>query len=169
MKSIIRTSILFLLLSISNLACTSNSAPTPEQSVEEIMAAPSIRNSDIVRSPVSANAPTDTNNVAKMLFSKADFDFGEVIEGKVVEHIFTFKNTGKQALLISNARSTCGCTVPEWPRDPIMPGEEGVIQVRFNTENKVQQQVKPINITANTYPATNTIYLRGFVKPKEST
>jgi hypothetical protein len=82
----------------------------------------------------------------------------------VVEHTFAFTNTGKKPLLISNARSTCGCTVPDWPKEPIMPGKSGVIQVRFNTENKAKEQVKPVTITANTYPATNKVYLQGFVE-----
>ncbi|GAB5553291.1 MAG: hypothetical protein Sapg2KO_28820 [Saprospiraceae bacterium] len=150
-------------------ACSSNTTATQqEQTVEEIMAAPSIRNSDIVRSPVSANAPTDTNDVAKMTFQEPLYDYGEVLEGAIVEHTFTFTNTGTQPLLISNARSTCGCTVPEWPKNPILPGEDGEISVKFNTANKKNQQTKPVNITANTYPSMNTVYLRGTVKPKEN-
>lgn len=163
----------FTIISFSLLmllgACSSNTRATQqEQTVEEIMAAPSIRNSDIVRSPVSANAPADTNDVAKMTFVETTYEFGEVLEGDIVEHTFKFTNTGTQALLISNARSTCGCTVPQWPKNPILPGEEGEISVKFNTANKKSRQTKPVNITANTYPAMNTVYLRGTVKPKEN-
>lgn len=147
------------------IACTHSSAELEEEkSVQEIMAAPGIANADIIRSPVSAQAPTDTINVAKMSFEEPTFDFGSVREGTVVEHTFAFTNTGKKPLLISNARSTCGCTVPDWPKEPIMPGKSGVIQVRFNTENKAKEQVKPVTITANTYPATNKVYLQGFVE-----
>lgn len=160
--------ILFILVS-GFWACSSKPELKEEQSVQEIMASPGISNSEIVRSPVSANAPTDTVNVAKMSFEVSDYDFGTVDEGAVVEHTFTFTNTGKKPLLISNARSTCGCTVPEWPHDPILPGEDGEINVRFNTANKSKNQVKPITITANTYPATNTVYLRGIVTSKEET
>lgn len=150
-------------------ACSANTTPTEqEQTVEEIMAAPSIRNSDIVRSPVSASAPADSNDVAKMSFAQTIYDYGEVLEGEIVEHTFEFTNIGTQPLLISNARSTCGCTVPEWPKTPILPGEKGEISVKFNTANKKNIQTKPINITANTYPAMNTVYLRGTVKGKEN-
>ena len=152
-------------LSFALGACSnSNTELKEEKSVQEIMAAPGISNSEIIRSPVSAQAPADTVNVAKMSFEEITFDFGSVREGTLVEHTFNFTNTGKKPLLISNARSTCGCTVPEWPREPIMPGKGGQINVRFNTENKSKDQVKPITITANTYPATNKVYLQGFVE-----
>ena len=154
-------------LSIFGIACKSQQELKEEKSVNEITSAPPIRNSDIIRSPVSAQQVLDTNNVAKMTFEEPDYDFGEVEEGSIVDHVFTFTNTGNQPLLISNARSTCGCTVPQWPKDPIAPGSSGSISVRFNTDNKAQKQVKPITITANTYPSTNKVYLRGVVNPKE--
>ena len=158
---------LFLIL-LMNFGCSTNQELGEEKSVNEITSGPAIRNSDIIRSPISATQNLDTNNVAKMSFEQEDFDFGEVEEGAIVEHTFVFTNTGNQPLLINNARSTCGCTVPEWPKDPIPPGERGNISVRFNTENKTQKQVKPITIMANTYPAANKVYLRGIVKSKSA-
>jgi hypothetical protein len=132
------------------------------------MAEPAIGQADIIRSPVSANRPLDTVNVAKLSFDEPTFDFGTVSEGAVIEHTFSFTNTGKVPLLISNARSTCGCTVPEWPETPIDPGEAGEITVRFDTKNKSQLQVKPVTITANTYPSTSKIYLQGVVAKEKS-
>lgn len=150
-------------------SCAENSQPeaTSEKTVEEIKEAGPIKNSDIIRNPVSANQPVDTVNVAKMIFEEVQYDFGEVNEGEVVEHKFTFTNEGKVPLIISGARSTCGCTVPEWPKDPIAPGEDGEISVRFNTKNKKNKQTKPVTITANTYPATTRVHITGFVKPTE--
>jgi len=69
--------------------------------------------------------------------------------------------------LITRAKSTCGCTVPEWPEEPIAPGEEGVISVRFDTKNKSGKQGKPITIIANTYPKDTYLQLLGTVTPKE--
>jgi hypothetical protein len=159
-------SLLTLLFVLSASSCQQNQSLPPEKTVEEIVGAPAIGTADIIRSPVSARQPEDTVNVAKMIFEEQTYDFGTVREGVVVDHTFSFTNTGKVPLLISNARSTCGCTVPDWPEDPIAPGETGAITVRFDTKNKAQLQVKPVTITANTYPATTKVFLQGIVEPK---
>ena len=140
-----------------------------EKSVQEIIGASKLDNASIVRNPVSADVPEDTVNVAKLAFEESFYNFGEVNEGEVVTHSFQFKNVGKMPLVIADARSTCGCTVPEWPKDPIPPGQSGTIEVRFNTAGKKKHQRKPIYITANTYPARNEVYLEGQVIPKEPT
>lgn len=89
------------------------------------------------------------------------FDFGSVTEGDVVEHTFNFKNAGSKPLVISNITSSCGCTTPEWPRDPIAPDSSSSIQVRFNTKNKVGPQMKSVSIYANTDPVNTDLVLRG--------
>lgn len=124
--------------------------------------------SSIIRNPVSANKPTDTINVAKMYFEEMVYDFGTVNEGDMVKHTFEFTNTGKVALVISNAKSTCGCTVPTYPKHPITPGAKGKIEVEFNTAQKPNYQEKPISITANTYPGTTVLKLKGKVNPKQN-
>lgn len=124
-------------------------------------------NSDIIRNPVTADLPTDTNQLARIAFQEAEFDFGEVKEGDIVTHSFKFTNTGKVPLTIMNARSTCGCTVPEWPEEPIPPGGTGEIIAKFNTDMKKQQQKKVITVTANTYPNETKIMLKGMVNDKE--
>jgi hypothetical protein len=151
------------------ISCAQNTGEKPEKSVEEIMTSSEISNSSIIRNPVSATEPEDTVNVPEITFEETTFDFGEVTEGETVEHVYRFTNTGKAPLLIGGARSTCGCTVPEWPEEPILPGESGEITVRFNTNNKRNKQTKPITIVANTYPANERIYLTGFVRPAEET
>ncbi|HMQ45857.1 MAG TPA: DUF1573 domain-containing protein [Saprospiraceae bacterium] len=150
-------------------ACEGSDQPQAqsEKTLEEIKSEGAIKNSDIIRNPVSASAPTDTVNVAKMSFEESEYDFGEVDEGAVVNHTFKFVNSGKVPLIISAARSTCGCTVPEWPKDPIPPGESGEIKVKFDSTNKANAQTKPITITANTYPSETKVMLKGFVRSKE--
>lgn len=128
----------------------------------------SISNAAIIKNPVSLDNPVDTVNVAKMEFAHIRFRYGEVEEGTVVTHTFKFTNSGKAPLLISNAKSTCGCTIPEWPKEPIPTGESGEIRVKFNTENKSGNQTKPIFISANTHPSETTLYLMGTVKEKQS-
>jgi hypothetical protein len=94
------------------------------------------------------------------------FDFGTKTEGEKVEYSYRFKNTGTNPLFIFTATSTCGCTVPEVPEAPIMPGEIGFIKVVFNTEHKSGQQEKPINVTSNANPAFPVLHLQGnVVKP----
>lgn len=156
-----------LLLSLG-FSCQSGSEMAREKSVQEITAADKITNSSIIRNPVSAKVPEDTVNIAKFAFAESHHDFGEVMEGEIVTHVFHFENVGKQPLVISNARSTCGCTVPEWPKDPIAPGEKGQIEVKFNTRGKGNTQRKPVTITANTYPSSTVVYLEGKVIRKEN-
>lgn len=154
--------------------CTLASAcgpETPEEGSEgfrEIPADGRLSNADIVRNPVTADGPTDTVNVARISFEERVVEFGEVREGDVVVQEYRFTNTGRQPLVISDASSTCGCTVPSFPRQPIPPGETGVITVRFDTEGRTGRQGKPIVITANTYPATTDLYLNGTVRPREN-
>jgi Protein of unknown function (DUF1573) len=137
----------------------------PEKSVKEIKSADKI--SSIIRNPVTADNNMDTVNVAKMTFDQTTYDFGSVKEGTEVEHTFTFTNTGKVNLLISNAKSTCGCTVPKWPDYPIAPGKSDKIKVVFKTEGKKDFQNKPVTIFANTYPNETKVYIKGNVTPAE--
>ena len=69
-------------------------------------------------------------------FEEDSYDFGEIMEGEKVVHLYKFKNTGKEPLVISNAKGSCGCTVPEWPREPIPVGGSGEIRVQFDSKGK---------------------------------
>ena len=91
-------------------------------------------------------------NGAKITFAEASFDFGEITQGDIVEHVFKFENTGNQPLVISNVMTTCGCTAPSWPREPIAPGASSEILVKFNSRGKIGIQNKVITIVSN---ATN--------------
>lgn len=97
-------------------------------------------------------------------FEETEFDFGTVEMGEKVEHIYKFKNTGDEPLTISNAKGSCGCTVPQWPKEPISPGESGEILVIFDTKNKPNKQTKTVTITANTEPAQSFLKITGFVE-----
>lgn len=154
-------SLLLIVSMASVLAGTSCSSDPKEESLETIKTEGKI--SQIIRNPVSADGTVDTVNVAKMKFEEAEFNFGDIKEGQVIKHIFKFTNTGKVSLLISNAKSTCGCTIPKWPQNAIEPGHSSEIAVEFNSSGKSGFQEKPVTITANTYPSTTRIFLRGFV------
>ncbi len=157
-----KINIVFCFLGFLIIACN------PNAGVEDKIAADKkegFSKSDIIRMPVSANEPIDTSLVAKIVFEETTFDFGTVLEGRPVDHIFKFKNTGKVPLLISDAKATCGCTVPSYPSDAIPPGQSGEISVKFNTAGKKLDQNKPVSIIANTFPAKTVIWMKGFVQP----
>ncbi|HFA49383.1 MAG TPA: DUF1573 domain-containing protein [Bacteroidetes bacterium] len=159
-----------ILLCLSIFALSAFSACKEDKnsgnSIEEIQTEGKI--SSIIRSPITAQGLKDTVNVAKMVFKETVFDFGEVKEGDMVTHVFSFENTGKIPLVINDAHSTCGCTIPKWPKDPIPAGGKGVIKVEFNTKNKHNFQEKPVIITANTYPSVTKVFVKGLVKPQGS-
>lgn len=96
-------------------------------------------------------------------FDESTHAFGAVDAGAVVEHRFRFRNAGGQPLQITNASSTCGCTVPVWPREAIAPGDTASIYVRFDTDGKAGPQDKAVTLTANTFPNTTEVHLVGTV------
>lgn len=110
--------------------------------------------------------------ITKIEFAEEVFDFGEVMDGEKVKHEYKFKNTGSEPLIISNAKGSCGCTVPSWPREPIPPGEEGVIMVQFDSKNKGKvggsPQSKRVTITANTDPVNSYLTIKGTVKKEDT-
>lgn len=143
------------------LGCDNAPASAPESGIDEDDLGPI---ASMIRNPVNVNSQeVDTTKVARLGFEATEYEFGEVAEGTVVKHEFPFTNTGSVPLLITKARSTCGCTVPSYPEAPIAPGESGIISVAFDTKNKYGRQRKPVTIIANTYPATTTIYVDGTV------
>lgn len=87
---------------------------------------------------------------AVITWEKATHDFGDMAQGDKVEHIFKFTNTGTEPLVITNVEVTCGCTLPKsWPRDPIMPGGKGEINVAFNSAGKSGKQNKVVTVVSN--------------------
>lgn len=103
----------------------------------------------------------------EMSFDETEFDFGTIEQGEEQEHTFTFTNTGKAPLVITNASSSCGCTVPTWTKEPIAPGEKGEMLVKFNGSGQ-NQVTKTVNITANTESGKEQIKIKAFVNPKQS-
>lgn len=112
---------------------------------------------------------TDNNGAKepKMTFQKTMWDFGTITEGERVEHTFKFVNDGKSDLVVSSATASCGCTIPEWPKEPIAPGEEGEIKVEFNSTGKSDMVTKDITILANTNPVKTILQIKVFVEKKD--
>lgn len=108
-----------------------------------------------------------TLDFAVISFDKTNHDFGVINEGDVVETTFIIKNTGKTDLIITDAMATCGCTVPEWPKEPIKPNESGSLKVSFDSSGKPNKQNKTITVIANTESGRETVTISTFVTPKK--
>jgi len=106
---------------------------------------------------------------ASMSFETTEHDFGTINQGTQVEKIFKFTNTGDAPLIITNASSTCGCTVPEYPKNkPIAPGESGELLVKYNGSGK-NQVTKTVTVSANTVKGSEQIVIRAFVNADQAT
>lgn len=101
-------------------------------------------------------------NKAEFKFDKETFDFGKIPQGEPVKHDFKFTNSGSEPLIISEVKSSCGCTVPTYPKTPIQPGAEGVISVTFNAA-AVNPFTKTITIRSNTKTPVKVLYIKGEV------
>lgn len=101
-----------------------------------------------------------------MSFETMDHDFGTIDEGDVVEHTYAFKNTGDAPLIIQSAQGSCGCTVPDWSKDPIPVGGTGFIKAKFDSNGKPNAQNKTVTVTANTWPKQTVLRFKAMVMPK---
>lgn len=122
---------------------------------------------DVVANPATAEneaGAAEGVDVPEFTFETEVHDFGTIVQGEKVAYSFKFKNTGKADLIITSAKGSCGCTVPEWPADPVAPGAEGVIDVVFNSDGKSGQQNKKVTIVANTVPNTKVLAINGMVE-----
>jgi hypothetical protein len=100
---------------------------------------------------------------AKIEFKSETIDYGEIAKGSDGIRVFEFTNTGSVPLVISNVRSSCGCTIPKKPEDPILPGKTGQIQVKYDT-NRVGPIRKAITVTSNADTPTKILKIKGTVK-----
>lgn len=101
-------------------------------------------------------------------FDRTEHDFGTIKEGDVVETEFIFTNDGKSELIITSATATCGCTVPEYPKEPVLPGQQGTIKVKFDSNHRPNKQQKEVNLTTNTESGTEKLIIKAMVTPRAS-
>jgi hypothetical protein len=100
--------------------------------------------------------------------TEKEFNFGTVKETDgVITHDFRFTNTGKAPLIINEVKSSCGCTVPEWTREPVLPGKSGTISVSFNPGKQSGTISKSIQINSNADVPQVTIQVKGVVIPAQ--
>jgi hypothetical protein len=130
-----------------NLNPNAHNNPNPEPIQQTLNTPP-----EQLNTPPAPQAPP-----TKITFSKMQYDFGTIKQNSTNnQYKFEFTNTGDKPLIISNAAGSCGCTVPNWPKEPIMPGKKGVIDVDYKPGVQEGKQEKTVTVTANTEPV-NTI------------
>ena len=109
------------------------------------------------------NIGNDNDNQASFKFEKDEFDFGTIEQGESTTHEFKFTNTGSEPLIISKAEGSCGCTVPIFPKEPIMKNQSATIKVTFNSTGKFGIQDKTVTITSNAKQSPMIIHIKGTV------
>lgn len=165
-----------MVLSLIFFSCTNKDTESRIAKLEGRVAELEAGNGGTRTSP--AAAATSANNTAavtadpgtgpfpQFTFEGEDHDFGSIAEGDVVNHVFKFTNTGEAPLIISSATASCGCTVPQWPKEPVPVGGTGEIHVSFNSKNKPGIQNKTVTITANTNPTQSRLKIKANVAPQ---
>lgn len=112
----------------------------------------------------AAAAANDKLPKTSVKFNEMEHDFGKIKAGDKVKYAFKFKNSGKEPLIINSAKGSCGCTVPNYPKEPIAPGAEGVIDVEFNSAGKSGAQTKTVTINSNTDPNPTRLTIKAEVE-----
>ncbi len=113
------------------------------------------------------SATAQTTNGAIMTFDVTTVDYGTIDKGADPIRKFKFTNTGNEPLIVKAAKGSCGCTVPTYPKEPIMPGESNVIEVRYDTQ-RVGAFTKTVTLTTNEASDTHTLTIKGDVKAPAS-
>lgn len=111
-------------------------------------------------------AHAESGKLPLIKFETTDHDFGTINEGDRVDYTYKFKNAGSADLVISDAKASCGCTIPEYTKTPVKPGDSGEIKVVFNSAGKSGLQQKTVTLTLNTETGTEMLNFKADVTPK---
>jgi hypothetical protein len=122
---------------------------------------------DIVHNPNSADHPGGLSELPVIAFEKDEHDFGRIIQGEVVTYAFKFTNTGKSELLIASVSTSCGCTISKFSREPLKSGEQGTIQVTFDSEGRKGFQNKTVTVLSNAQPNRHLLHIKARVETPE--
>lgn len=122
----------------------------------------------VVAAYAQEKAQVASVNGPQITFQESEYKFGDLEQGEKAEHVFTFKNTGSAPLVLSDVRTTCGCTASEWPKEPVAPGKSGQIKVTFNSAGKMGAQNKVVTIVSNAVNAQEQVKMIGNVVAKKA-
>ncbi|HZH68348.1 MAG TPA: DUF1573 domain-containing protein [Chitinophagales bacterium] len=116
---------------------------------------------------VEEQAAAQSNQpITRITYTETKVDLGEVTEGTDVRHSFEFKNTGHEPLIIQSAQGSCGCTIPNYSKTPVAPGQLGYIDVVFDSKGRPGINTKDVTIIANTNPSVTKVSFTVKVNPK---
>ena len=118
---------------------------------------------NIVQSPLTADKNAKEVAMPKIEIDKDFFDFGEIDQDESVSTEFKLRNIGEAPLLIRSAKGSCGCTVPEWPREVVLSGDNAIIKVTFNSGKRNGRQNKTITLVTNAIPSLKVLTIKGTV------
>jgi len=170
MKSNIVTSLfLTVLVAMCATACKDRDAEKKIAQLESRLAELEGKKSPAAISPVPAAQPAEEKPegpLPAMEFQTMEHDFGTITEGQVVEYTYAFKNSGAAPLIIQGAQGSCGCTVPDWTKEPIPAGGTGFVKAKFDSNGKPNIQNKTVTVTANTWPKQTVLRFKAMVTPK---
>ncbi|HYC29600.1 MAG TPA: DUF1573 domain-containing protein [Chitinophagaceae bacterium] len=148
-----------LLAGLAVVLATSCKNETKEETNSNLLS------TDLVHNPRTADGmdPAAFESLPTMDFRDTVFDFGTMKDGEIINHEYEFTNNGKTPLIISNAAGSCGCTVADFPREPIAPGNSGNIKVSFSSAGKEGHQEKSVSLTTNSGRGVHVLYIKGEV------
>lgn len=152
-----------LLLSGCNRDKTTEAGTQGMNAAADAAAADAKANPTIDNPNVASDTEDPNPNAPVMTFAESQFDFGDIQPASKVRHTFKFTNTGKTPLLIADATASCGCTTPNWTKEPIAPGAPGELEVQFDSQGKQGLISKQVSVRANTQPSITVIYIKGNV------
>jgi len=172
MKSnMLKTLFIATLVAVVSISCKDRDAEKKIAQLESRLAELEGKKSPTATpTPATAAAPEEKPEgpLPVMEFSNTDHDFGTITEGDVVEYTYAFKNTGAAPLIIQSAQGSCGCTVPDWTKEPIPVGATGYVKAKFDSNGKPNIQNKTVTVTANTWPKQTVLRFKAMVTPKSA-
>ena len=144
--------LLILIVSVSLISCNSGNTKSGE-----------LLDTNLVTNPNTASGDESKGALPVISFEETEHNFGKIIEGETVSFNFAFTNTGKVDLVIAEVSTSCGCTVPSYPKEPIKPGKKGTVKIAFNSRGRKGFQTKTIVVVCNTQPNATQLKIKAEV------
>lgn len=167
-NNLVKTFLLLAFVAVMNVSCKDRDA---EKKIAQLEARLAELEGNKAATPTATPAAPAAESkpegpLPAMEFERVEHDFGTINEGDVVEYTYSFKNSGEAPLIIQGAQGSCGCTVPDWTKEPIPVGGTGFVKAKFDSNGKTNIQNKTVTVTANTWPKQTVLRFKAMVTPK---